>query len=717
MNDIVHALAVSDHGIYAGGRFTMAGGAPANRVARWDGTRWFPLGSGVRAGNNGVYALGLDGPVLFVGGGFYYAGGKPSYQFARFGNSPPRVEIVSPTNHSVVAAPATLNVSVAAADNDGSIQRVELYLGASLVASLTNRPYEFTLSNAPVGSYVLQAVAFDNYGAATTSAPVDVEVVFINHAPSFAIGPDLELLEDSGAQSFPAWATGIMAGPASESGQQLTFIVTNDNSELFANQPVIAPDGRLTFAPAEDAFGRAVVSVVLQDNGGTAFGGEDSSPMQTFSILIAPVNDQPSFKAGPDQIILEDAGPQVVEGWATNIKPGPANESSQSLQFLVSNNHAALFAVPPAVDSIGTLRYTPSAGACGTATVSVVLRDNGGTSDGGYDASESQIFQIEVQCVSCPVAAALSVTTSYETPVHFQLPAMDADGDPLEYIVTQQPRYGVLSVQRQTGSASYTPHNRYCGPDSFNFQVRDGTCTSAAATVTINVECGLRAKKQQLLSELNALRAVSNDRSDRKHLDDIIEHIEDSLVESLWMDHNHLVVKKGRKAFEEDEDAADELRELLEDAEDRESDIPAAVLQDYLDRLVAIARALAVLVIDEAEASGGKPEKIWEVRKEIGQGDKDAAKGRADKAIKHYRDAWSHAVKLKVTSRVRMEGKAGFRLHFTGVAGEQYRLEVSSDFTHWTLLATLTADGNGDMDYTDVDASKHRSRFYRLVQP
>ncbi len=47
----VHELTDLDEGtspaLYAGGRFTMAGGVAANAIAKWDGTQWLPLGSGM----------------------------------------------------------------------------------------------------------------------------------------------------------------------------------------------------------------------------------------------------------------------------------------------------------------------------------------------------------------------------------------------------------------------------------------------------------------------------------------------------------------------------------------------------------------------------------------------------------------------------------------------------------------------------------------------
>src|ERR1043166_1833203 len=44
---VVYALAVSGNDVYAGGRFTSAGGSSAKRIAKWDGNSWTALGSGM----------------------------------------------------------------------------------------------------------------------------------------------------------------------------------------------------------------------------------------------------------------------------------------------------------------------------------------------------------------------------------------------------------------------------------------------------------------------------------------------------------------------------------------------------------------------------------------------------------------------------------------------------------------------------------------------
>jgi hypothetical protein len=69
----VWALAVSGTNTYVGGNFTDAAGiATADFIAKWDGSNWSALGSNGAAGalNGDVYALAVSGPDLYVGGEF-----------------------------------------------------------------------------------------------------------------------------------------------------------------------------------------------------------------------------------------------------------------------------------------------------------------------------------------------------------------------------------------------------------------------------------------------------------------------------------------------------------------------------------------------------------------------------------------------------------------------------------------------------------------------
>ena len=170
-----------------------------------------------------------------------------------------------------------------------------------------------------------------------TSAPqtFTINITAVNDAPSFTKGPDQTVLEGAGPQTVVGWATAISPGPADEAGQTVNFIVTTSNDALFSVLPVVAANGTLTYTLAADANGPITVTVSLHDNGGTANSGVDTSAPQTFTINGTDINDPPSFAKGANQSVLEDAGPQTVVGWATNISPGPS-EATQTVSFTIS---------------------------------------------------------------------------------------------------------------------------------------------------------------------------------------------------------------------------------------------------------------------------------------------------------------------------------------------------------------------------------------------
>ncbi|MCX6928337.1 MAG: hypothetical protein NT154_34780, partial [Verrucomicrobia bacterium] len=85
MNYYVKALAVSGTNLYAGGEFTTAGGVSALRIAKWNGNAWSALGSGM---DDTVYALAVSGTDLYAGGIFHRtADGHDMWDVAKWNGS------------------------------------------------------------------------------------------------------------------------------------------------------------------------------------------------------------------------------------------------------------------------------------------------------------------------------------------------------------------------------------------------------------------------------------------------------------------------------------------------------------------------------------------------------------------------------------------------------------------------------------------------------
>lgn len=195
----------------------------------------------------------------------------------------------------------------------------------------------------------------------------------------------------------------------------------------------------------------------------------------------------------PPVTVAEDSG-SFSSVIATHINPGPGPETNQTLTFLVSPANSNLFSVLPAIDSNGTLTFTPAPNVYGTTTVSVVLTDDGGTDNGGQNTSEAQSFTIVILPVDDPVIAAddhytvnedsfLSVAAGQGVLINDS----DADGDSLAATPVTNPEHGFVSLQSD-GSFTYFASFDFDGTDSFQYLASHASGTSELATVTITVQ-------------------------------------------------------------------------------------------------------------------------------------------------------------------------------------------------------------------------------------
>lgn len=269
--------------------------------------------------------------------------------------------------------------------------------GSGLSQTITYTP------NADVNGVDSFVVQVRDSALDTDTIRVIVNISPVNDAPSFTIGSNVSINEDAGAQTINNWATNISPGPADEAGQTLSFQVSTTNSALFSVAPALSSNGTLTFTPAANANGTANLSVQLIDNGGAANGGDNTSKVLNAQIIVNAVNDAPSFTAGANVGIAEDSATKTISGWATNISAGPANESGQTLQFVLVPSTPSFFSSGPTLNAAtGDLSFTLAADVNGATTVSVTLMDNGGTANGGVDVSASHTLGILVFSVNDP---------------------------------------------------------------------------------------------------------------------------------------------------------------------------------------------------------------------------------------------------------------------------------------------------------------------------
>ncbi|HEY2414141.1 MAG TPA: dockerin type I domain-containing protein [Pirellulaceae bacterium] len=143
----------------------------------------------------------------------------------------------------------------------------------------------------------------------------------------------------------------------------------------------ITKDGdNLVFTPDVDFTGTATFTYTggpVGDNSLTATG--------TVTVSVAAVNRAPTCNFGPAQSTNDEQGLQTVTGWMTGCS---ANDPQQTVSFTVSTDNPDLFTVVPTVDANGKLSFDPAPNVEGTADVTVTIKDDGGTANGGVDQTK-----------------------------------------------------------------------------------------------------------------------------------------------------------------------------------------------------------------------------------------------------------------------------------------------------------------------------------------
>ena len=88
----------------------------------------------------------------------------------------PAVTLTAPADGSFCVAPANINLTASVTTNGHSIQKVQFYNGASLLAESTTPPYQCTFSGVPHGIYTFVAEVVYDGGSVLGSLPANVTV-------------------------------------------------------------------------------------------------------------------------------------------------------------------------------------------------------------------------------------------------------------------------------------------------------------------------------------------------------------------------------------------------------------------------------------------------------------------------------------------------------------------------------------------------------------
>jgi hypothetical protein len=263
----------------------------------------------------------------------------------------------------------------------------------SCTGSVASGSCSLTLASAGERELTAAYGGNDRFGASSGRASHRVELPGVDQPPT-AVSDEYTTIEGFDHTLAVGPGAGVLQNDRDPEGSRLT---ASDASDPPSGSVNLDSDGSFTYTPVPDFYGDDRFTYRASDQAG-------NSSTATVTIHVAPVNDPPAFSLNMDQVaVSRDAGPQSVGNFVASLSPGADNEGDQRLEFLVvGNSNPELFAVQPEVTRNGpqsrtaTLSFTPASGRTGSAQVTIVLRDDGGTANGGRDTSQPRTFTISV---------------------------------------------------------------------------------------------------------------------------------------------------------------------------------------------------------------------------------------------------------------------------------------------------------------------------------
>jgi photosystem II stability/assembly factor-like uncharacterized protein len=127
------------------------------------------------------------------------------------------VTLSSPSPGASFSRGAAIPIEAQVSDRDGSVVRVEFFAGVARLATIVTGPFVFMWSGATDGSHSLTAIATDDAGASSTSAPVQVSVFGPSGGgPGFNQPPTVSVRIPASGQSFVEGAPISLEAEASD---------------------------------------------------------------------------------------------------------------------------------------------------------------------------------------------------------------------------------------------------------------------------------------------------------------------------------------------------------------------------------------------------------------------------------------------------------------------------------------------------------------------
>ena len=260
-----------------------------------------------------------------------------------------------------------------------------------------------------------------------------------------------------------ATTSGVLATDVDLPAQVLTYSVVANPSHG-AISGFSSTTGAFTYTPALNYNGSD--SFTFKANDGTV-----DSNIATVSITVNSVNDNPVLSGVSNKTVGELSNLSFTVS-STDVDGGTPSYSLSSAPAGASIG-----------SSNGVFSWTPTeAQGPGSYTFSVVVS----AGNGGSDTDPITVTVEEVNIT--PTGATQTVSTHLNTSKTITFTGVDGDipTQTLVYAISTPASVGTLGAV-SGNQVTYTPSTNFVGADSFSYTVGDGTATSSAYTININV--------------------------------------------------------------------------------------------------------------------------------------------------------------------------------------------------------------------------------------
>ncbi|SDL38070.1 gliding motility-associated C-terminal domain-containing protein [Pedobacter sp. ok626] len=239
-------------------------------------------------------------------------------------------------------------------------------------------------TSSPIGTYTI---------VPSGAVAANYQISYVNGTLTVKPGAPTNVLL-AGVTLYENKATGTAAGTLSSTSDDpnATFAYSLVSGTGDTDNALFSISGnQLLTAASLDYENKTTYSVRVRST--TQYG---FSLDKTFTIALSDVNELPTLAAIANQTICYTATAQNIN--LTGISAGP--ESTQSTSLSVVGNNSALLQSLSVSGSGATaiINYSVKTGASGTATITVTVKDNGGTANGGVD-TYSRAFVLTVNAL------------------------------------------------------------------------------------------------------------------------------------------------------------------------------------------------------------------------------------------------------------------------------------------------------------------------------